>query len=398
MLWSDTIQWILRAIITSPLRSTLTALGIAIGIAAVALLTSIGEGVRLYMLNSFSQFGTHIIAVTPSKISTQGIGSLLKTVRPLSLEDAEHLSRLRYAEQTVPLVQGTGRIEAGKYGRDTEILGVGHQAADAWRFSVATGKFLPPDDYRSARPYAVLGHKLKQELFGTQSPLGEFVRVGGMRFRVIGVMESKGQLLGFDLDDVIYIPVSRALELFNREGLMEIDIVFSPATTSAKMAERIRDMLVKLHGREDFTLFTQEDMLETLDDILTVIKFAVGSLGGISLFVGGVGVLTIMTTSMRERVHEVGLLRAVGTTRKQILLLFLGEAILLALFGGLLGIALLVLFILALKLLAPELPLTLQFTYLLAALLLSATVGLLAGIGPARSASRHSPIEALRSE
>ena len=123
-----------------------------------------------------------------------------------------------------------------------------------------------------------------------------------MRYRVIGVMQSKGQLLGFDLDDVIYIPVSRALELFNREGLMEINIVFSPATSSAKMAERITDLLVKLHGREDFTLFTQEDMLETLDDILTVIKFAVGFPRAVFPCLLAVwGVLTIMTTSMRER-------------------------------------------------------------------------------------------------
>ena len=388
----------MHAVLTTRLRSTLTALGIAIGITAVTLLTSIGEGLRLYLLNSFSQFGTRIVAVTPGKNSTQGIGGLLKTVRPLTLEDAKSLGQLRYVEQVVPVVQGAGRIEAGQLARNTDILGVGHQAAQAWRFRVAQGRFLPSDDDIAARPYAVLGHRLKQELFGQHSPLGEFVRVGGMRYRVIGVMERKGRLLGFDLDEMIYIPASRALELFNREGLMEIDITFSASTTSRKMSERINKRLVQLHGREDFTLFTQEDMLNTLDEILSVIKFAVGALGGISLFVGGIGVLTIMTTSMRERIPEIGLLCAIGSTQKQILWLFLGEAVFLSLFGGLLGLLLLFALYITLTLVVPDLPLTLHPIYLLMSLVLSVVIGLAAGIGPALQAARLNPIDALRAE
>ena len=398
MLIGDWFKWVLKAVTTSRLRTALTALGIAIGIAAVALLTSIGEGIRVYMLESFSQFGTHLIAVTPGKTSTQGIGSLLKSVRPLTIEDSQALSRLPQVKQVVPVVQGTGRIEAGQFARDTEIFGVGHQAAEAWRFNVAIGRFLPPDDPRTARAYAVLGYKLKQELFGADNPLGQFIRVGGMRHRVIGVMESKGQLLGFDLDDVVYIPTGRALELFNKEGLMEIDVVFNPSVTSAQMSRRIKNLLLQLHGREDFTLFTQEDMLDTLDNILTVIKFAVAALGGISLVVGGVGVLTIMTTSMRERTPEIGLLCALGITQRQILILFLGEAVFLALLGGILGLVIIFIVFVALRFGAPGLPLTFYPTYLFLSLLLSCAVGLLAGIAPARMASKQNPIDALRAE
>jgi putative ABC transport system permease protein len=394
----DWLGWVSRAVLGARQRSLLTALGIAIGIAAVALLTSIGEGVRLYLMDSFSQFGTRIIAVTPGRTTTQGMAGMLKTVKPLTLEDAQQLRSLPYLEAIVPVVNGTARVEAGRLGRDTDVFGVGHQAAQAWKFQVAQGRFLPADDALNARAFAVLGHKLRQELFPAQQPVGQLIRVGGQRFRVIGVMESKGQFLGFDLDDVVYIPTVRALSLFNLEGLQELDIVFSENTTSADMAKRIKRALIALHGEEDFTLFTQEDMLSSLDNILRIMTLAVAALGGISLLVGGVGVLTIMTTALHERIAEIGLLRALGSTRRQILSLFLGEAMLLASLGGAAGLLAVIALVLIVGVLAPDLPLALQPVYLLAALALSTLIGLLAGIAPAWRASRMNPIEALRTE
>jgi putative ABC transport system permease protein len=215
---------------------------------------------------------------------------------------------------------------------------------------------------------------------------------------VIGVMARKGQTLGFDMDDVVFIPASRATQLLNKEGLGEIDVIFSEQTTGAQTAARVRALLTALHGEEDFTLFSQEDLLRSLDRILHVITLAITSLGGISLLVGGVGVATIMTTALRERMSEIGLLRALGATRRQTLLLFLGEAVVLAGFGGLAGISLVVLLVGGLKLAIPALPLALQPVYLTAAWLLSTLVGLLAGIAPAWQASLLDPIEALRQE
>jgi len=269
---------------------------------------------------------------------------------------------------------------------------------EAWRMKVAQGAFLPDDDPLRARAFAVLGSKLRHELFPGENPLGQFIRAGGQRFRVIGVMESKGQFLGFDLDDVAYIPANRGLQLFNREGLMEIDITFNTHTTSTQMADSIRELLIKRHGQEDFTLFTQEDMLSSLDKILSIMTLAVAALGGISLLVGGVGVLTIMITSLRERTAELGLLRALGATRQQVLLMFLGEAVLLASIGGLLGLVAIVVLISACRLFLPDLPLALQPFYLLAAWLLSAVIGLAAGLYPAWKASQMNPIEAIRQE
>ena len=386
------------ALTSRPLRSLLTMLGVAIGIAAVALLTAIGEGLRGYVLDNFSQFGTRIIAIHPGKTQTGGLGGILSSVRPLSLSDADALRRLPHVEAVVPLIQGAGDIQYGQFSRSSDIFGAGHQLAQAWRFRLALGQFLPPARDGRSPPYAVLGHKLRVELFGEDNPLGQAVRIGGTRFRVIGVMEEKGQLLGFDLDDIAYIPVDWAQALFNREGLMEIDLVFGPGTASAPMAERIRALLIERHGMEDFNLTTQDDMLASLGRILAVLTYAIAALGGVSLLVGAVGILTIMATTVGERTAEIGLLRAIGASPRQVLGLFLAEATLLSLAGGLLGLLLMALLLGLLHLAAPDLPLALRPAFLLLALLLSALIGMLAGLAPARAAARLHPVQALRGE
>jgi putative ABC transport system permease protein len=239
---------------------------------------------------------------------------------------------------------------------------------------------------------------LRDELFGSESPLGEIVRIAGERYRVIGVMESKGQFLGFDLDDTVYIPTARALAMFNRESLMEIDLLYADDADSEVISERVNRILTDRHGYEDFTITTQEEMLETLGTILNILTLAVGAVGGISLVVGAVGILTIMSIAVNERTSEIGLLRALGARRSQVLALFLGEAVVLSAVGGLAGLALGVGGAWLLGMAIPGLPVHTPWEYVLLAEGMAAMIGVVAGVAPARSAAMLDPVEALRGE
>lgn len=399
MLLNDFLRFAGQSVTAHRLRSVLTALGIAIGIAAVVLLTSIGEGIQRFVLSEFTQFGTRILVITPGKTETAGIsGAVLGSVRPLTVEDGESLRRLPGVGAVVSVVQGNGEIEWERRRRRTTIIGTGAQTPEIWRFGPALGRFLPADDPRAARPYAVLGAKVRSELFGAGNPLGARVRIGGHSYRVIGVMESKGQVLGFDLDDAVYIPVARALEMFNREGVMEIDVVYGEQVDVRQLQESVTQALVRRHGREDFTITTQEKMLDVLGSVLGVLTFAVGALGSISLIVGGIGILTIMTITVSERTAEIGLLRSLGAFRNQILWLFLLEAAILATAGGAMGLVIGMGTAFLLGWLVPAVPVHLSPLFTMLALALALVIGLTAGILPARRAAAMDPVAALRSE
>lgn len=399
MLTPDFLRFTLGSVRAHRSRTALTTLGIGVGIAAVVLLTSIGEGVNRYVVAEFTQFGTNIIAINPGKSTTFGASAgIFNTVRPLSLEDAGALSRVPHVTSVVPLVQGNAEVEGRNRQRRTTVYGVGALFPEAFSFRVAAGSFLPDDDPRAPRAYAVLGSKLKRELFGDGNPLGARIRVGGDRYRVIGVMESKGQVLGFDLDDTVYIPTGRALDLFNREGLMEIDLLYGEGAPVDEVVAGIKRLLVSRHGGEDFTVTTQEQMLDVLGSVLGVLTFAVGALGGISLLVGGVGIFTIMIIAVRERTGEIGLLRSVGATRQQVLRVFLGEAVVLSAMGGVLGLLAGVGGAWLLHAAVPAMPVHTPLSFVLLAEAVAVIIGLLAGVMPARRAAALEPLEALRAE
>jgi putative ABC transport system permease protein len=381
------------------MRSFLTGLGIAIGVAAVILLTSIGEGLHQFVLTEFSQFGTNIITIQPGKTQTHGANvGVIGSVRPLSIEDAEALRRVPFVEYVNPSVQGNAEVRADGRSRRTTVFGAGPDFPQALHIGVQSGTFLPQDDPTHARAFAVIGTKVKQELYGGGNPLGSYLRVGGERYRVVGVMQPKGQILGFDMDDTVYIPAGRALELFNRPGLIEVHVTYQPAADPLKVEQGIRNILIARHGSEDFTVIPQQKALEVMSSVLDVITFAVGALGGISLLVGGVGILTIMTMAVSERTGEIGLLRALGARQGQVLALFLGEAALLAAAGGLAGLALGFGIAQGLHFFFPAMPVHTPVTFALVAEGTAVAIGLLAGVMPARRAALLDPVEALRTE
>jgi putative ABC transport system permease protein len=399
MYFRDFIALTTSSFLTSRMRSFLTGLGIAIGIAAVILLTSIGEGLHQFVLAEFSQFGTNIISIQPGKTQTQGgnIG-VIGSVRQLSLDDADALRHLPYVENVNPSVMGNAELKANGKSRRTTVFGEGRNFASAFTMKVQSGTFWPDEDNEQARAFVVLGAKVRHELFAGQNPLGQYLRVGGQRYRVIGVMEPKGQVLGLDLDDAVFIPAARAMELLNRPGLIEVQVSYRADVDANIVIRLISDRLKERHGREDFTVISQEQALEVLGSVLDVITFAVGALGGISLLVGAVGILTIMTMAVTERTAEIGLLRALGAQEKQVLMLFLGEAIVLSALGGVMGLVIGIGIAQGLHWLFPALPVHTPWLFAVLAELTAVSIGLAAGVAPAMRAARLDPVEALHAE
>jgi putative ABC transport system permease protein len=337
----DSIQLALRAITAHRLRSFLTLLGIAVGVAAVILLTSIGEGIHRFVLAEFTQFGTNVISVAPGRTKTAGHApsGIPTSVRPLTLDDARALARLPHITGMTATVWGNTEVNANGRLRRTTVNGVSADMLKVFSIKVRSGQFLPAEDADSARAFMVLGARLKEELFGSDNPLG----AASARRRHAVSRHRRPRSEG---------PVPRHRP---RRRRLHPDRARSSSTTAtdhedrsvvrgrraaAGVSARVKATLTARHGREDFTITTQEDMLRTLSNILDVLTMAVGALGSISLLVGGVGIVTIMTIAVTERTGEIGLLVALGAPRRTILGLFLGEAVALSALGGLLGLLL----------------------------------------------------------
>ena len=397
---NELVRLALKAIRGQRLRSALSMLGIAIGIASVILLTSIGEGTPLYGVDQFAQFGTNVLAINPGKAETMGMpGAFGGSTQKLTLHDSEALRRIPGVENVVPFTFSMARVEGAGRGRSVFIYGVTPELPEVWNWDIRVGSFWSAPDPWHGPPEAVLGPTLKRELFGEESALGRFVRIAGGRFRVVGVMAPKGRMLGFDLDDAAFIPVSRSMKLFNLDELAEIDVAYGRPQVEASVAEGVRAMLTERHrGKEDFTVVTQSGMLEVFGNVMDIITMAVGAIAGVSLMVGAIGILTMMWIAVGERTNEIGLIRSIGATRRQVELVFLTEAAALASLGGLLGVGAGLGVCAMLRAAVPGLPVHTPPEFLLAAVAVSLATGLVSGVVPARRAAGLDPVEALRAE
>ena len=383
-----------------PLRTGLSMLGIAIGVFAVVLLTSIGDGTRRYILKEFTQFGTTIIAINPGRVETGGVpGVMGGTTQKLTIDDAEAIARLPLVEHMAAIVMGSGNVEAVDRSRKVMIYGATANMPEVMKFTVGRGQFLPGGDPRRGASVAVLGPKLKHELFGDENALGKMVRIAGTRVRVIGIMQPKGRILGMDIDDSAYVPLATAMQMFNQDELMEIDVTYAHEHMTDELAASIRRLLVSRHGdNEDFTLTTQTAMIETFGKVMNVITLGAGAIAMVSLIVGAIGILTMMWISVGERTSEIGLLRAVGVRNRDIKRIFLVEAVMLTSVGGGIGVLLGLLVATILRVVLPGLPIHTPATYLVSAMVMSLVVGVLSGLAPAQRAAALEPVDALRAD
>ncbi len=387
------------SVVSQKMRSFLTSLGIAIGVVCVIFLTGLGQGLQTFIISQFTQFGSNIISISPGKTETMGMPlGIFGTVKPLTFEDAEALERLPVIDVAVPVSGGSGEIEYGERMRRSMVVGTGADYDVIVDAKDMLGEYLPHDNPKSPRSLAVLGPKMRDELFGDVNPLGELVRVNSERFRVIGVLPPKGDFLGIDLDDAIYIPMAKFQSMFNVNNFQEIDVVHYERYATEEAVASIKRLIIDRHGSEDVTIHTQANMLETLEDIMKWLKFTVAAFGGISLLVGGVGIFTIMTVAVNERTSEIGVLRAVGASRKKIRDVFLLESIFLAILGALLGLSIGFAAVYVALIFYPDMPIAIAWDYIVYAVLISLAIGLIAGFLPARSAAQLDPVEALRTD
>jgi len=378
------------------LRTALSVLGVAIGVASVVLLTSLGEGARRFVVGEFASLGSNLLIVIPGKTETAGAAPFVSQApNDLTVEDAEALARhVRQLRLVSPVAFGSAPIQAGERTRDTAVIGTTHAMQAIRGITMTSGRYLPEGILDA--PVCVLGSKVKAELFGERNPLGEMIRAGDMRFRVIGVSAPRGTNVGLNLDELVHVPVNTGLRLFDRSSLFRIlaevntheDIEPAKAAAVALLTERH-------DGTEDVTVLTQDAVLSTFERILVALTAALAGIAAISLAVAGIGIMNVMLVSVSERVREIGLLKAVGVTRRQVVGVFLLEAAIISSAGGILGLAIGFLGGGILRGLFPEFPVQPPAWAVIAALGVSISVGLLFGAVPARNASRLDPVQAL---
>ncbi|MDX1376633.1 MAG: ABC transporter permease [Burkholderiales bacterium] len=380
-------------------RTALILLAMGIGVAAVIAVSSIGEGARLYIVNQFGSLGTHLVIVLPGRSETAGAmpGVLIgRTPRDLTIDDALALRRSAAVRRLAPLIVGAGEVRAGGLSRETPVLGSTAALMDIRHMALAQGRFLPEGDPRLAQPVCVIGAKLAAELFPGRAALGEWLRIGEWRFRVVGVLAGQGESLGFNTDEIVIVPLASAMALFDTEALFRILVEAKSREAIAVAQADIEEILRQRHeGKRDVTVITQDAVLATFDRILRALTLAVGGLAAISLAVAGILIMNVMLIAVTQRRREIGLLRALGATGRQIRLAFFTEAVLLAAGGAGCGLAVGKLGQLAIAQLYPNIPFTPPWWALIAAPATALGTAVLFSVAPARRAARLDPVQAL---
>jgi putative ABC transport system permease protein len=392
----------LEALRANKFRSTLTMLGVIIGVASIILLVSIGEGAKAYITRQFMELGTNVLIVLPGKQKASG-GPMtgLSTQYKITYDDMQAtLRRSPAIAEAAPLVLGTGPVKWRNKKRATTIIGTTTHMQNVRNLHVEVGSFVP--DRGAQKPkerVCVLGRTVKEDLFGSANPLGEYVRINDGRFRVVGIMQKKGRSLGFDIDDIVFVPIGAAEKLFNTSSLFEFLVTArSQGDIPQATAQISRVMKRRHHNVEDFTVINQAEMIDVFGTVLTTLTYVLAGIAGISLVVGGIGIMNIMLVSVNERTREIGIRKAIGAKRRDVLLQFLAESATISVAGGVIGLAIGAGGGLAIHAAVPQLPVSVSLWAVGMAVGFSLAVGIFFGVYPAKKAAELHPIDALRYE
>ncbi|WP_296494024.1 ABC transporter permease [Rhodoferax sp.] len=396
---ADLIRFAREAATGNPLRAALLVLAMAIGVAAVVVLTALGDGARRYVVNEFSSLGSNLVIVLPGRSQTGGFNpgnAITSTPRDLTIDDAQALQRASAVRRVAPLAVGTSEISAGGKLREVLVAGTVSEYVEVRQMAMAQGRFLAAGDWRRGASEAVIGAKVRDEIFGSAPALGQLVRIGDRRFRIVGVLAPSGQGLGMNADELVFVPVSLAQAMFNSNTLFRILVEAhgreSIEAAKAQVAEIIR---LRHEGEQDVTVITQDAVLATFDRLLGALTLGVAGIAAISLAVAGILVMNVMLVSVSQRTAEIGLLKALGATGGGIRLIFLTEAIMLSLTGAVAGYGLGLLAAALIRLLYPAFPAYPPDWAVLAGLATALVTGILFGVLPARRAAQLDPVQAL---
>ena len=396
---ADLLRFARDAATGNPLRTALLVLAMAIGVAAVVVLTALGDGARRYVVDQFSSLGTNLVIVLPGRSQTGGFNpgnAITSTPRDLTIDDAESLQRARSVRRVAPLAVGTSEISYGGKLREVMIAGTTANYIDVRTLKLAQGRFLSASDWRRGASEAVIGAKIRDELFGVEPALGKLIRIGDRRFRVVGIMASTGQGLGMNTDEIVLVPVALAQAMFNSNTLFRILVEANSREAIAPAKAHVAEILKLRHeGEEDVTVITQDAVLATFDKLLGALTLAVAGIAAISLAVAGILVMNVMLVSVTQRTAEIGLLKALGATGATIRTAFLTEAAMLSLGGALLGYLLGQAGAFVLRQLYPAFPAYPPDWAVLAGLGTALATGILFGVLPARRAARLDPVQSL---
>ena len=395
----DLIRFARDAATGSPLRTSLLVLAMAIGVAAVVVLTALGDGARRYVISEFSSLGTNLVIVLPGRSQTGGFNpgnAITSTTRDLTIDDAQALLRASAVRRVSPLAIGTSEISYGGKLREVMVAGTNAQFIDVRHLQLAQGRFLPEGDWRRGAAEAVIGAKVRDDLFGAEPALGQLIRVGDRRFRVVGVMASTGQGLGMNTNELVIVPIALAQAMFNSNTLFRILVEANSREVIEPAKKQVTEIIRLRHeGEADVTVITQDAVLATFDKLLGTLTLAVAGIAAISLAVAGILVMNVMLVSVTQRTPEIGLLKALGATGATIRAAFLTEAAMLSLAGAALGYLLGQAGAGLIRQLYPAFPAYPPDWAVLAGLGTALLTGILFGVLPARRAAQLDPVQSL---